>query len=195
MRLLEKRVLITGTAGGQGEAAQALLVREGARIAGCDLCDGGAQATAEALRAAGHDVEGVTVDLADGDAAEAWIEASAARLGGIDVLDNNAAGFAFEPFAEMTRETWRHSIRTEPDIVFNTTRPAWRHLADGGGSVINTASISGIRGMPTQAAHAAAKGGVIGFTVGLAAEGGAVGIRANAISPGFVDGGWSAGFR
>jgi meso-butanediol dehydrogenase/(S,S)-butanediol dehydrogenase/diacetyl reductase len=188
MRLAGKRVLITGTAGGQGEAAQTMFAREGARIVGCDIQPGGAQATAEALSGDGHDVVGMTVNLAEPDEAAAWVEEAAERLGGIDVLYNNAAGYRFEPFAEMSLETWKYSIHTELDIMFHTTRPAWRHLIESGAaSVINTASIMAIRGMGTQVAHSAAKGGVLGFTVGIATEGAASGIRANAILPGFVD--------
>jgi NAD(P)-dependent dehydrogenase (short-subunit alcohol dehydrogenase family) len=188
MRLKDKRVLITGTGGGQGDAAQRLFAQEGARVVGCDVKPGAAELTAQALRDEGHDVEGVTVDLAEFDAASSWIENAARRLGGIDVLYNNAAGFAFAPFAEMSLETWRHSMRTELDIVFHTTRPAWRYLCDGGGSVINTASVSATRGIAPlgQAAHAAAKGGVLGLTATLAAEGAEHGVRVNAISPGLV---------
>jgi NAD(P)-dependent dehydrogenase (short-subunit alcohol dehydrogenase family) len=183
-----KRVLITGTGGGQGEAAQRLFAKEGARVVGCDVKPGAAELTAQALRDEGRDVEGMTVDLAEFDAASAWVERAAERLGGIDVLYNNAAGFAFAPFAEMALDTWRHSIRTELDIVFHTTRPAWRYLCDGGGSVINTSSVSASRGIAPlgQAAHAAAKAGVLGLTTALAAEGAEHGVRANAISPGFV---------
>src|SRR5579875_1760607 len=101
MRLSGKRVLITGTAGGQGEAAQELFAAEGARIIGCDLQEGAAERTASVLRDAGHDVHGDTVDLSDPVAAGAWIERSAEQLGGIDVLYNNAAGFGFAPFPEM----------------------------------------------------------------------------------------------
>jgi NAD(P)-dependent dehydrogenase (short-subunit alcohol dehydrogenase family) len=89
----------------------------------------------------------------------------------------------------MTLETWRHVMRVELDIVFHTTSPAWKHLrASGAASIINTASMSGLRGIAPlgQAAHAAAKGGVIALTKTLAAEGAADGIRANAMSPGFV---------
>ena len=88
MRLEGKRVLITGTAGGQGEAAQAMFAREGARIIGCDVQEGAAEKTADALRADGHDVTGFTVDLADAEAAARWVDESAERLGGIDVLYN-----------------------------------------------------------------------------------------------------------
>ncbi len=189
MRLAGKRVLITGTAAGQGEAAQAMFAREGARIVGCDVQADAAERTASVLRAEGYEVTGHTIDLADPTAAERWIEEAAATLGGIDVLYNNAAGYGFAPFAEMTLELWRHVMRVELDIIFHTTRPAWKHLVRAGSaSIINTASMSGLRGIAPlgQAAHAAAKGGVIALTKTLAAEGAADGVRANAISPGFV---------
>jgi meso-butanediol dehydrogenase / (S,S)-butanediol dehydrogenase / diacetyl reductase len=191
MRLAGKRVLITGTGspGGQGAMIQAIFAREGARIVGCDVKTGAAEETAAALRAEGHDVTGHTVNLADPVAAERWIEGSAAALGGIDVLYNNAAKAGFSPFAQMTLDMWRDVIRNELDIVFHTTRSAWRHLQrSGAASIINTASMSGVRGIAPlgQAAHAAAKGGVIGLTKTLAAEGAPDGIRVNAISPGLV---------
>jgi meso-butanediol dehydrogenase/(S,S)-butanediol dehydrogenase/diacetyl reductase len=189
MRLAGKRVLITGTAGGQGEAAQAMFAREGARVVGCDVQEGAAERTAEIARKEGYDVTGYTVDLSDAGAARAWVDGAADSLGGIDVLYNNAAGFGFAPFAEMTLDLWRHVLHVELDIVFHTTQPAWRHLlAGGGGSIISTASMSAVRGIAPlgQAAHAAAKGGVIALTKTLAAEGAPDGIRANAISPGFV---------
>lgn len=187
-RLAGKRVLITGTGGGQGAAAQELFAGEGARIVGCDVAQGAAEATARKLAEQGHDVHGHTVDLADPDAARAWVEDAAASLGGIDVLYNNAAGFGFAPFADFTVELWRHVMRVELDIVFHTTHPAWAHLRRSGGAIINTASISGLQGIGGlgQAAHSAAKGGVIALTRTLAAEGAPDGIRANAISPGFV---------
>jgi meso-butanediol dehydrogenase / (S,S)-butanediol dehydrogenase / diacetyl reductase len=157
-------------------------------VIGCDVQEGAAERTAKVLQDEGYDATGYTVDLADPDAARDWIETGAAQLGGIDVLYNNASGYGFAPFAEMKLEMWRHVIRVELDIIFHTTQPAWRHLIDGGGSVINTASMSGIRGIAPlgQAAHAAAKGGVIGLTHTLAAEGAESGVRVNAISPGFV---------
>lgn len=187
-RLAGKRVLITGTGGGQGAAAQILFAQEGAQVFGCDINDGAAEATAAALRDQGHRVSGATVDLADPEQAVGWVEAAAESMGGIDVVYNNAAGFGFAPFQDMTLELWKHVLHVELDIVFHVTSPAWKHLRDGGGSIINVGSISGLRGIGAigQAAHSAAKGAVIALTRTLAAEGAVDGIRANSISPGFV---------
>jgi meso-butanediol dehydrogenase / (S,S)-butanediol dehydrogenase / diacetyl reductase len=187
-RLAGKRVLITGTGGGQGAAAQELFAREGARVVGCDVKEGSAESTADDLANQGLDVIGRTVDLADPETARDWVDWAGERLGGIDVLYNNAAGFAFAPYSEMTLEQWRHSIDTELNILFHVTHPAWPYLTAGGGSVINTASISAIRGIAPmgQVAHGATKAGVVGFTRSLAAEGGPSEVRVNAISPGFV---------
>ena len=188
MRLQGKRVLITGTAGGQGEAAQRLFAAEGARVVGCDVQPGAAERTAQVLADAGHDVAGHTVDLADPAAATRWVEEAAAGLGGIDVLYNNAAGHGFSPFAEMEFSLWQHVMRVELELVFHTTRAAWAALCESHGSLITTASMSASRGIAPlgQAAHAAAKGAVVAFTRSLAAEGAAHGVRANTISPGFV---------
>lgn len=187
-RLEGKRVLLTGTGGGQGEAAQELFAQAGARVVGCDISPGAAEATAGKLAAAGYDVTGSTVDLTVPKDARAWVATGVERLGGLDVVYNNAAGFAFAPFAEFTFELWSHVMRVEVDLVFHVTSAAWPHLVEGGGSIITTASISANRGVGGmgQAAHSAAKGALVAFTRTLAAEGAPHGVRANCISPGFV---------
>jgi NAD(P)-dependent dehydrogenase (short-subunit alcohol dehydrogenase family) len=160
-RLAGKRVLITGTGGGQGAAAQELFCQHGARVVGCDLRPGAADVGAS----------------------------GGATLGGIDVLYNNASAPAIAPFGEMTLEQWRFTLVNELEIVFTVTSAAWPPLIEAGGSIINTASGTASMGIAPIgfAAHAAAKAGVLGFTRQLAAEGAAHGVRANAISPGFVD--------
>jgi meso-butanediol dehydrogenase/(S,S)-butanediol dehydrogenase/diacetyl reductase len=187
-RLAGKRVLITGTAGGQGAAAQRLFAQQGARVVGCDLQPGAAEATASALRDDGYDAWGHDLDLTDPDASQAWVEQGVERLGGLDVLYNNAAGFGFSQFSAMTLELWRHVMSVELDIVFHTTSPAWRHLCDGGGVLINTASYSALRGIGPlgQVAHSAAKGAIVAMSRSLAVEGAEFGVRVNSISPGFV---------
>jgi NAD(P)-dependent dehydrogenase (short-subunit alcohol dehydrogenase family) len=187
-RLAGKRVLITGTAGGQGAAAQRLFARHGARVVGCDLQPGAAKATAAALCGEGYDVSGHDLDLTDPVATAAWVQESAERLGGIDVLYNNAAGFGFSQFSAMTPQLWRHVMSVELDIVFHTTSPAWRYLCDSSGVLINTASYSALRGIGPlgQVAHSAAKGAIVAMSRSLAVEGAEFGVRVNSISPGFV---------
>lgn len=188
-RLKGKRVLITGTAGGQGAAAQQLFCEHGAAVVGCDISVGGAEATAERLRAASYTAHGRDVDLSNPDAARDWVDWGASQLDGIDVLYNNASRPVLIPFEEMTVDDWRSTIAHELDLIFYTTSPAWPYLKESSGSIINTASVCGLVGEPSIgfAAHAATKGGVIALTRQLAAEGASWGIRVNAISPGFIE--------
>jgi meso-butanediol dehydrogenase / (S,S)-butanediol dehydrogenase / diacetyl reductase len=170
MRLAGKVCFITGTAGGQGAAAAELFAAEGATVVGCDIkLDG--------------------IDLADPEQAAGWIERGVASAGGIDVLYNNASATRVGRFEDVTWDDWEFTIRNELDLIFTVTRAAWPHLiARGGGHVINTASVSAHRGalFQEQAAHGAAKGGVLSLTRHLAASGARRGIRVNAISPGLT---------
>jgi meso-butanediol dehydrogenase/(S,S)-butanediol dehydrogenase/diacetyl reductase len=154
-RLAGKRVLITGTGGGQGAAAQRLFAAEGAAVIGCDVRDGAAEATAAALRDEGYDVRASTVDLSDPAESGDWVREGTARLGGLDVLYNNAAGFGFAPFSQMDFALWRHVMSVELDIVFHTTSAAWPILGEEGGSLINVGSYSALRGIEplAQVAH------------------------------------------
>jgi meso-butanediol dehydrogenase/(S,S)-butanediol dehydrogenase/diacetyl reductase len=183
-RLAGKRVLITGTAGGQGAAAARLFAAEGARVIGCDLDVERAQATA----AEGGFTAFAPVDLADVDAATEWIAAAVDVLGGVDVLYNNASATRVGPFEDVTLEDWRFVLRNELDLIFTVTQAAWEPLAEARGLIINTASVSAWRGaaFTEQAAHGAAKGGVLAITRHLAASGARRGIRANSISPGLT---------
>jgi len=177
-RLDGKSVFITGTAGGQGRAAAELFAAEGARVIGCDLKEA--------------DVPGIDsrapVDLADPDSAADWIEWGVGLAGGIDVLYNNASAPRVGPWEEMTLEDWRFTLRNELDLIYTVTQAAWPHLIESRGVIINTASVSAWRGarFTEQAAHGAAKGGVLAITRHLAASGARHGIRANSISPGLI---------
>ena len=189
-RLDGKVALITGTAGGQGAAAARVFAAEGATVVGCDLDAPRAQAVAEEVRAGGGAISvDAPVDLADPGAAAAWVDGAVARAGGIDVLYNNASAPRVGPFAEMTWDDWRFTLRNELDLIFTVTSAAWPHLiARGGGVIINTASVSAYRGATfvEQAGHGAAKGGVLAITRHLAASGARHCIRANSISPGLT---------
>lgn len=126
-RLSGKRILITGTGGGQGAAAQRAFCQEGAVVVGCDLRNGAAEKAAQVLTLEGFEAYGKTVDLTVAGAAREFVDWGVEVLGGLDVVYNNASATEFAPFADMTRELWDFSIRNELDIVFDVAHVAWRH--------------------------------------------------------------------
>lgn len=188
-RLDKKVALITGTGGGQGREAALRFAREGAIVVGCDTNEKENTATAELLAKEGYVLYGkAPVDLGDPDQAQAWVEAAAAEHGQIDILYNNASAARFAPVHEMSVEDWHFTIRNEVDLLFYTTKHAWKFLAETKGIIINVSSTAAWGGSKIAgiSAHAAAKGAVISFTRQLAVEGAASGIRAVSLSPGFV---------
>lgn len=188
-RLQDRRAFITGTAGGQGRAAAQRFAAEGAHVIGCDLDAGGAEETVRLVREAGGRMDSwAPVDLGDPDAAARWVADGVAAAGGIDVLYNNASAPKVGPWDQVTWEDWRFTLRNELDLIFTVTTAAWPHLVASAGTVINTGSVSGHRGAAfhEQAAHGAAKGGVLSFTRHLAASGAPHGIRVNSVSPGLT---------
>ena len=189
-RLDGKVALITGTGVGMGRAAALRFATEGATVVGCDLNPRTSQETVQLVRDAGGIMTATApVDLSSYEATEQWIDAAADAHGGIDVLYNNASLPVVGPWDDLTVDDWHAGIRNELDLVFYACKVAWPHLvARGGGSIINIASIASIRGAAffQQAAHGAAKGGVLSFTYHLAAAGGQHRIRANAIMPGLI---------
>lgn len=190
-RLAGKVVLITGTGGGQGRVAARIFAREGAKVVGCDIRADTAAETAELVKADGYEMLSTgEVDLAEPEQAKAWVKSAVDAHGGIDVLYNNASLPRFAPFPEMSSEDYGYTVRNELDVVWYPAQAAWPELvARGGGAIVNIGSIAGVvglRDMP-QSAHAATKGAVIGLTAQMAAEGAAVGIRVNCISPGVIN--------
>jgi len=180
-------VAISGTGGGQGRAAALLFARAGAIVVGSDRKADAIAVTKDLAAREGLELQlSVVPDLADPEAARQWIEGAVSRNGRLDVLYNNAASVTFAPVEALTPELWTQTLRGELDIVFMPTRAAWPHLARRGGSIINSASLSGMRALEYvgAAAHAATKGGVIAMTRQLALEGAPFGIRCNSISPG-----------
>jgi NAD(P)-dependent dehydrogenase (short-subunit alcohol dehydrogenase family) len=188
-RLQGKVALITGTGGGQGRAAALRFAREGAIVVGCDFNAAAHEETAALLQAEGLRLYGYApVDLGDHEQAKAWIESAVAEHGAIDILYNNASAARFGPISEFSIEDWHYTIRNEIDLLFYTTKYAWRQLAERRGVIINVSSTAAWGGSKVAgiAAHSAAKGAVVSFTRQLAVEGAPVGIRAISLSPGFV---------
>lgn len=182
-------VLLTGSGGGQGRVAALRFARESAVVVGCDVNAEGHEGTRALLAAEGLVLHGdAPVDLGDAAQAERWVKRAAQAHGRIDVLYNNASAARFGPVGELSVEDWRYTMRNEIDLVFYTTRHAWKHLAVRGGVVLNISSVAAWGGTEAAGicAHAAAKGAVVSFTRQIAVEGAKLGIRAVSISPGFI---------
>lgn len=189
-RLEGKVCIITGTGGSIGCAAALLFANEGGRIVGCDVNIDAGQATAQAVKAQGGEMVSLQpCDLTDPKQCQELVDLTVKTFGRIDVLYNNAAMAYFGWIDKISLEDWYNTINEEINLVFLLTRVAWPILAKNGGSIINTASVSGwstYKVLPG-IAHSAAKGAIISMSRHMAMEGRLHGIRANSISPGLIE--------
>lgn len=182
MGLLEhKRAVITGGGSGIGAATCRRFAAEGAAVAVIDI-------DAEAARAVADEVGGIPyeVDVTDFSAV-AWAMRDADdRLGGITTIFNNAGGSTLSPLHGYDEAEWARIIRLNLTGVFHGFKAgAPLLLANGGGEIVSTASISGIRPAAGEAPYAAAKAAVAALTATAALEY-APTVRVNAVSPGVI---------
>lgn len=179
--LTGRKALVTGGAKGIGAAIAARLVEAGAFVTVADL-DPAGRSTAEAAGAAAF----VTCDITD--AAQLDDAMGVASDGGrLDILINNAGIYPTTgPIDQVTDEFVLRMLDVNIRAQYSAARNAAR-LMTGGGSIVNLASIAGIRGGANITAYAASKAGVIGLTRAFANELGPRGIRVNAIAPGIID--------
>jgi meso-butanediol dehydrogenase/(S,S)-butanediol dehydrogenase/diacetyl reductase len=180
--LTDKRILITGAAGGIGTATVARFLEEGARVAALDRDDAtlhrlGQRFTVETL---------LKADVSDPDSVALAFEQLDAAMGGLDVLINNAGVSLRHRFMEITPDEWRQVLRTNLDGVFYVAQAAaGRMLAAGGGVILNMGSTNGLMGYPYYADYNASKAGVIELSRSMALEL-APTVRVNAVCPGFI---------
>jgi NAD(P)-dependent dehydrogenase (short-subunit alcohol dehydrogenase family) len=189
-RLAGKVCVVTGTGGSMGHATALTFAREGASIVGCDVSVEAAEATVEAVRAAGGEMVSMhPCRLTDPAECAELVQLAVRSLGRIDVLFNLAARSHFGWLEDVTDEEWDAARRDEVDLVFYLTRAAWPELKASRGVVVNMASLNGslsFKILPSLA-HTTNKAGIIGMTRQLALEGSEHGIRVNSISPGLIE--------
>ncbi|MEM7250588.1 MAG: glucose 1-dehydrogenase [Pseudomonadota bacterium] len=185
MRFKDHVVVITGAASGFGAAAARRFSEEGAKVVAADINPDGLRETLAAVQAAGG--EGITVetDVLNGEAVKGMIDAAVSSFGTVDVLVNNAGAGHLPLFMHELPED-------QYDLMFNlnTKSVYWgvKHVVpvmkdNGGGVIINTASIGAKSPRPKVTAYNAAKGAVVVMTRGLAGELARFKIRVNCVCP------------
>jgi meso-butanediol dehydrogenase / (S,S)-butanediol dehydrogenase / diacetyl reductase len=179
-----KVAVITGAASGIGAATAQRLGREGARLMLGDLNEDGGQKIAKELGDAAFRALDVSV-LAD---VEALMQAAVDRFGRIDIVFNNAGIGAFGRTPDLDPAVWHRIIDVDLHSVFYGCRAAIPHLRkNGGGVIVNTASISGLFADYGLAAYNAAKAGVVNYTRAVAIDHARESIRVNSVCPGPID--------
>ena len=187
--VLNKKVaFVTGGGSGIGEASAKALAAAGATVAIADMDMVGADRVVAEIAAQGGIAKSYKLDVSDDAAVGAVIGAIEKELGGLHIAVNNAGiGGDLAPTGDQTPAGWRKVIGVNLDGVFYCMRHEIAVMKkSGGGSIINMASILGAVGFANSAGYVAAKHGVVGLTQTAAIEYATVGIRINAVGPGFI---------
>ncbi len=186
IQLHGRRVLVTGSARGLGEAFARALVAAGARVVVSDVLHQRGQALADAL---GDSASYVPMDLSDAASIRGGVDAAAAVMGGLDGLINNGAitNSGGRDMDQLEADMWDRVMAVNVRGSWQATVAATPHLAaSGSGRVVNLASDTALWGAPRLMAYIASKGAVIAMTRGMARELGPQGITVNAIAPGLT---------
>ncbi|SDS63284.1 NAD(P)-dependent dehydrogenase, short-chain alcohol dehydrogenase family [Halopseudomonas sabulinigri] len=185
--LTGKTALITGASSGLGAHFARLLASAGARVVVAARRAERLSALVEELKSQGHSALAVTMDVTDSDSVEAGFSAAEQAFGVCDILVNNAGIGDPVPFLEMSEGNWRSMLDTNLDGAWRVAHRACVAMAKGGqgGSVINIASILGLRVGTALSHYAVAKAGVVQLTKAMALELARENIRVNAIAPGY----------
>ncbi len=187
MRLKDKVALITGAASGIGRATAVLFGQEGAKVMCADVNAEGAEQVARQIGHSGGDAASLQVDVSQAADAERMVAETVARWGHIDILFNNAGVEFGLPVTQVPEQEWDRLIDVNLKGVFLGCKYAIPEmLKQGGGSIINTASGAGLRGVPWLSTYCASKGGVVLLTKSLAMEWGGQNVRVNAVCPGVI---------
>jgi len=187
MKLKDKVCIVTGAASGIGKEIALVYAREGGKIVIADLNLEAAQATANELKASGHQAMAIAMNVVDEGQVNAGIASVVEAWGQIDVLVSNAGIQIIHPVEEFPYEDWKKLLSIHLDGAFLTTKACLPHMYKAGsGSVIYMGSVHSKEASKLKSAYVTAKHGLIGLAKAVSKEGAEHGVRANVICPGFV---------
>lgn len=183
-----KVAIVTGGGRGLGKAMTLALAEAGCNLTVSARTTQQIEQTAIEVRAKGGRCLPFTADISSYDQARQMVEATVKEYGKVDVLVNNAGGVhkgIWKPFFEITPEDWLDGLNINLNGAFYCAQLAARQMAEsGGGKIINTASLYGLRGFASGITYCTAKGGVVQLTRALALYLAPYNIQVNAIAPG-----------
>lgn len=185
--LTGKTALITGASSGLGEHFSRVLAGAGAQVVVAARRAERLETLVVELQGQGQAALAVPMDVTDSDSIEAGFATAEEHFGKVDILVNNAGIAGPVPFLKMTEGNWRSMMDTNLDGAWRVAHRAARGMAASGqgGSIINIASILGLRVGTALSHYAVAKAGVVQLTKAMALELARNGVRVNAIAPGY----------
>ncbi len=187
-RLKSKIAIISGGATGMGAASARLFAAEGAAVGVIDRNEAAGAALVVELQAAGHRAHFARADVSSKVEVEAAVASVTAELGPANVLFNHAGTIVIKPFLETEEADWDFLFDVNVKSMYLMTRAVLPlMLAQGGGAIVCTSSISAVYATPNEVLYDATKGAVHMFARAIAVEFRDRGIRCNAVCPGFIE--------
>lgn len=187
MILQNKVALVTGAASGIGKLCAVKLAAHGAKVVIADLDHAKAAVVADEIKASGADALAVRMDVTDQQQVNQGVAAGVQAFGAIDILVSNAGIQAVHPIENFPYEQWKKLLAIHLDGAFLTTQAVINQMyANGGGRIIYMGSVHSHVASKLKAAYVTAKHGLLGLARVVAKEGGAKGVAANVVCPGFV---------